>query len=251
MHYYSLPGGGIHRGESVETAAVREIWEELGLVAVEVERLSECDHAGFMNDHHVCLIQANGNPHLTGHELDAFCWWDMKESIHSLPHPHVKAILYCEPFSEPGKEKARETPLEVESAPFVPHSWGMTRNAEGLRPCTPYGLSFPPPRESRRLTLLPLPEGLDVASGVAVPSQRRLLQLRTLADLHLAAVVPLLDIGCLFQELVQALPLDEAKIEDLRVVRQDIGPSAAGISLAQGKSGHSKQKSNPRLSMQA
>jgi 8-oxo-dGTP pyrophosphatase MutT (NUDIX family) len=91
VHYYSLPGGGIHRGESVETAAVREIWEELGLVAVEVERLSECDHAGFMNDHHVCLIQANGNPHLTGHELDAFCWWDMKESIPL--HPHVKAIL--------------------------------------------------------------------------------------------------------------------------------------------------------------
>lgn len=91
VHYYSLPGGGIHEGEFAETAAVREIREELGLVAANIERLEECDHAGFMNDHHVCLIQAEGNPLLTGHELDAFCWWDMKDPI--ALHPHVMAIL--------------------------------------------------------------------------------------------------------------------------------------------------------------
>jgi len=91
VQYFSLPGGGIHKGESAAAAAAREIWEELGLAAVEVERVGECDHAGFLNDHQVCLIQTDGNPCLRGHELEAFCWWDMKESIPL--HPHVKAIL--------------------------------------------------------------------------------------------------------------------------------------------------------------
>jgi 8-oxo-dGTP pyrophosphatase MutT (NUDIX family) len=89
--YFSLPGGGIHKAESAAVAAAREIWEELGLVAVEVERVGECDHAGSLNDHQVCLVQTDGNPVLRGHELEAFYWWDMKESIPL--HPHVKAIL--------------------------------------------------------------------------------------------------------------------------------------------------------------
>ena len=90
-HHFSLPGGGIEKGEPAINAAVREIWEELGLVAVKVERVRECDHVGSVNDHHVCLVQADGNPRLRGHELSAFHWWDMKESIPL--HPHVKAIL--------------------------------------------------------------------------------------------------------------------------------------------------------------
>lgn len=89
--YFSLPGGGIHKGESAEVAASREIQEELELVATKVERVRECDHAGFMNDHQVCLVRADGDPRLRGHELDAFCWWDMKEPIPL--HPHVNAIL--------------------------------------------------------------------------------------------------------------------------------------------------------------
>ena len=51
VHYFSLPGGGIHKGETAEAAASREIREELGLVAARVERLPACDHAGFTNDH--------------------------------------------------------------------------------------------------------------------------------------------------------------------------------------------------------
>jgi 8-oxo-dGTP diphosphatase len=91
VQYFSLPGGGINEGESAGVAAAREIREELGLVAVEIERAAECDHAGFMNDHHVCLIRANGDPHLGGDEIDAFCWWNLRESVPL--HPHVKAIL--------------------------------------------------------------------------------------------------------------------------------------------------------------
>ena len=91
VHYFSLPGGGMHNGEPAADAAVREIAEELGLVATRFERLEGCDHAGLMNDHHVCLVQADGDPRVIGRELDAFCWWDMQESIPL--HPHVKAIL--------------------------------------------------------------------------------------------------------------------------------------------------------------
>ena len=89
--YFSLPGGGMCEGESAAAAAAREILEELGLTALAVERLEECDHAGFMNDHHVCLVEVGGEPGLTGGELDAFCWWDMKETL--ALHPHVTAIL--------------------------------------------------------------------------------------------------------------------------------------------------------------
>ena len=89
--YFSLPGGGMQEGESAAAAAAREVGEELGLAALAVERLAECDHAGFMNDHHVCLVEAGGEPGLAGSDLDAFCWWDMKETIPL--HPHVTAIL--------------------------------------------------------------------------------------------------------------------------------------------------------------
>ncbi len=89
--YFSLPGGGIQEGESAAAAAAREVLEELGLGADRVERLEDCDHAGLMNDHHVCLLQAGGEARLAGHEIDAFCWWDMKESLPL--HPHVMAIL--------------------------------------------------------------------------------------------------------------------------------------------------------------
>ena len=90
--YYSLPGGGVHEGESAAAAAAREVREELGLAALRVERLEECDHAGFMNDHRVCLVEASpGEPRLAGHELDGFCWWDRTEPL--ALHPHVTAIL--------------------------------------------------------------------------------------------------------------------------------------------------------------
>ncbi len=89
--YFSLPGGGIHEGESAAAAAAREVQEELGLAADRVERLPEGDHAGFMNDHQVCLIRARGEPRLAGGEIEAFCWWDIKEPL--ALHPHVTAIL--------------------------------------------------------------------------------------------------------------------------------------------------------------
>lgn len=90
-HRFSLPGGGIKKGEPTVAAAARELYEELGLVAVEVTRLRECDFRGSTSEHKVCLVQAKGEPHLRGHELDKFMWWDMKEPIPV--YAHVRNIL--------------------------------------------------------------------------------------------------------------------------------------------------------------
>lgn len=90
-HRFSLPGGAIKRGEPTVSAAARELYEELGLQTSKAERLRGCDFRGSTSNHKVCLIQASGEPHLRGHELDKFMWWDMKKPIPT--YVHVKKIL--------------------------------------------------------------------------------------------------------------------------------------------------------------
>ena len=90
-HNYSLPGGAIKKGEPTVSAAARELYEELGLKAVKATRRRDCDFRGTVSNHRVCLIQASGRPHLRGHELDKFIWWDMKKTIPV--YAHVKKIL--------------------------------------------------------------------------------------------------------------------------------------------------------------
>lgn len=90
-HRFSLPGGATKRGEPVVSAAARELYEELGLHSIKVTRLRECDFRGSVSKHRVCLIKASGKPHLRGHELDRFLWWDMRKPIQV--YAHVKNIL--------------------------------------------------------------------------------------------------------------------------------------------------------------
>jgi len=90
-HHFSLPGGAIKKGEPTVSAAARELYEELGLHAVKATRLRHCDFKGTVSIHKVCLIEASGESHLRGHELDKFIWWDMKEPIPV--YAHVKNIL--------------------------------------------------------------------------------------------------------------------------------------------------------------
>ena len=77
--------------EPSTSAAAREVYEELGLRATKITRLRDCDYGGSVNKHRVCLIEADGEVHLRGHELDKFIWWDMKKQVPI--HPHVKEIL--------------------------------------------------------------------------------------------------------------------------------------------------------------
>jgi 8-oxo-dGTP pyrophosphatase MutT (NUDIX family) len=88
---FSLPGGAIENEESVVGAAVRELYEELGLHSTKVTRLSGCDYKGAVNEHKVCLVQVEGEPQLRGQELAEFIWWDIKEPV--AIYPHVKNIL--------------------------------------------------------------------------------------------------------------------------------------------------------------
>jgi ADP-ribose pyrophosphatase YjhB (NUDIX family) len=90
-HRFSLPGGGIREDEPAASAAGRELYEELGLSPIKITRLRDCDFRGSVSHHKVCLVEARGEPHLRGHELDKFIWWDMKENIPIFTH--VKVIL--------------------------------------------------------------------------------------------------------------------------------------------------------------
>lgn len=90
---YSLPGGAIKKGEPTVAAAARELYEELGLKAVSIRRLQQCDFRGSASMHRVCLVtEVDGKPRLRGHELDKFRWWNMKEPIPPV-YAHVKGIL--------------------------------------------------------------------------------------------------------------------------------------------------------------
>jgi ADP-ribose pyrophosphatase YjhB (NUDIX family) len=90
-HRFSLPGGGIRENEPAASSAGRELFEELGLSPIKITRLRECDFKGSASHHKVCLIETRGEPHLRGHELDKFIWWDMKANIPIFTH--VKVIL--------------------------------------------------------------------------------------------------------------------------------------------------------------
>ena len=90
-HHFSLPGGAVNKDEPSVSAAARELYEELGLHIISVKRIPECDFKGSLSEHRVCLVEANGEPYLKGHELDKFMWWDMKEPIPV--YEHVERIV--------------------------------------------------------------------------------------------------------------------------------------------------------------
>ena len=90
-HWYSLPGGGIERGETALAAAVRELYEETGLEALRAEFLFT--HPGTVNNHQVVLVvvERNGRVRLQRKELDDFKWWNGRDRLPVLDH--VRDIL--------------------------------------------------------------------------------------------------------------------------------------------------------------
>jgi len=78
---FSLPGGGVRHRESTVTAVQRELFEELGLIVVDVERRRDCDFLGSANRHKVCDVEVVGEPRLCSRELDRFVWWNFEDEI--------------------------------------------------------------------------------------------------------------------------------------------------------------------------
>ncbi|WP_082922679.1 NUDIX domain-containing protein [Halothiobacillus diazotrophicus] len=88
---FSLPGGGANPQEPPIAAAVRELYEELGMEAQTAERLTSCDYRGSVNHHHVVLIHSLDTPSCNPREIAEFHWWD---GTSQLPRQsHVDAIL--------------------------------------------------------------------------------------------------------------------------------------------------------------
>jgi ADP-ribose pyrophosphatase YjhB (NUDIX family) len=95
LQKYSLPGGGVHEGETLSQAVARELFEETGLKARRMHFIGS--FRGAVSHHKAFLVQAEGHAHLKnkdeegGGELSSYVWWDMKSPLPV--YQHVKVIL--------------------------------------------------------------------------------------------------------------------------------------------------------------
>jgi len=84
----SLPGGGVHPGESDEDAVVRELFEETGLVSEQTTFLFR--YETLAHEHMVFWIKAHGTPE-PGHEVDQLAYYRAGVSLNL--SPETKKIL--------------------------------------------------------------------------------------------------------------------------------------------------------------
>ena len=86
---FSLPGGGIERGEYTMEAALRELREETKLRPYKAERMF--DYEGTSQLHKVVRVQARGHVRLQRKEVSEFKWWNGREQLSMLPS--ARAII--------------------------------------------------------------------------------------------------------------------------------------------------------------
>jgi 8-oxo-dGTP diphosphatase len=81
FRHYSLPGGGVNRGESPEDAVARELAEETGLQAVSVSPLLRCRTSDVFNTYLVYRVEATGELRINRIELGEALWWDGQKRL--------------------------------------------------------------------------------------------------------------------------------------------------------------------------
>ncbi|MBN1857014.1 MAG: NUDIX hydrolase [Dehalococcoidia bacterium] len=81
FRHFSLPGGGVQRGETPEQAVIRELAEETSLHATSVRPLPQCRTTDIFNTYSVFLVDATGEVRIDPIELAAAEWWDGKQKL--------------------------------------------------------------------------------------------------------------------------------------------------------------------------
>ena len=89
---YSIPGGGINKGEPTMSAAIRELYEELKLSAYQAEYLGTVK--GKKATQYVYKIKAKGTPKPNPKEISNYKWWDTNTKINVQNHVYaIKEML--------------------------------------------------------------------------------------------------------------------------------------------------------------
>ena len=81
--HWSLPGGGMKKGEDPVAAAVRELDEETRLTAQSATYLFHYESPS--QHHHVCRLFAEGEVELLREEIGDYRWWDGRAQLSIIP----------------------------------------------------------------------------------------------------------------------------------------------------------------------
>lgn len=98
---WSFPKGGVHEGETLEQAALREVKEETGLECRITGRLSSARYSyrtgkGIMRPktvHYFLMEQSGGRLAIEGDEVDRAEWLDFRDAQSRLSYRHDKEML--------------------------------------------------------------------------------------------------------------------------------------------------------------